>query len=216
MKLHLGCGQVHLDGYVNIDFPPDKHTIQVNSKADEFHDLLSLRYKKESINEVRLHHVYEHFTRPVSLALLASWHSWLKIGGEIHIEVPDFDRTAKVALNRLTSENNKMVALRHIFGSNEADWATHYEGWNAARLRKVYELAGFEVVREIKSSYKATRNIALIGRKTSTTATPKQLHEKAETYLANFLVARDDPMEKHLLSVWLDMFDSQLSKTIAK
>lgn len=216
MKLHLGCGQVYLKDYTNIDFPPSKHTVQVKSVADENHDLLSLKYKGESIQEVRLHHVYEHFTRPIAIALLASWHTWLKKGGVVHIEVPDFDRTARIVLNPFSKDNDKKVALRHIFGSNEADWATHYEGWSEQRLKEVFELLGFEITETIKGSYKATRNITVIGKKVKKSLSEKSLEKAVSNYLAEFLVDKDDAKEKELLKVWMKDFTDQYAKTKAK
>jgi predicted SAM-dependent methyltransferase len=165
MKLHLGCGQVYLEGYTNIDFPLTEHTVQEKTVADEHADLTALRYKSESIEEVRLHHTYEHFIRPQALGLLASWHSWLKMGGRLHIEVPDFDATAKLVLGRFTNDHDRKVGLRHIFGSNEAPWATHYEGWSEKRLVEVFELFGFAIDSTEKTAYLATRNITVIGSK---------------------------------------------------
>ena len=85
MKLHLGCGQRYFEGYVNIDYPQSEHTVQQKSVADQFANLMELRYRKGTIDEVRLHHVFEHFPRATACALLASWNSWLKIGGILRI-----------------------------------------------------------------------------------------------------------------------------------
>ena len=91
MKLHLGCGQRYLDGYTNIDFPSTEHTVQTVSVADEFHNLFELLYKQKTIDEIRLHHVFEHFDRATACAFMVGWNSWLKIGGNLRIEVPDFE-----------------------------------------------------------------------------------------------------------------------------
>ncbi|MBU1349519.1 MAG: hypothetical protein ABII99_02395 [Patescibacteria group bacterium] len=95
MKLHLGCGENYLEGYVNIDFPPEFHTIQNKSVADKYANIFELKYKKDSIEEIRLHHVFEHFERAVALALIAGWRSWLKKNGVLRIEVPDFKMKIK-------------------------------------------------------------------------------------------------------------------------
>jgi predicted SAM-dependent methyltransferase len=65
-KLHLGCGQRHLEGYINIDFPASEHSVQDKSVADIQADITQLSYPASSIDEVRLHHVFEHFPRPVA------------------------------------------------------------------------------------------------------------------------------------------------------
>jgi hypothetical protein len=215
LKLHLGCGQVYLDGYVNIDFPLTEHTVQPKSVADQFADLTTLHYKAETIDEVRLHHTYEHFTRPVALALLASWHSWLKIGGRLHIEVPDFDGTAKLVLGRFTNDHDRKVGLRHIFGSNEAPWATHYEGWSKERLIEIFSIFGFAIESTEKTAYLATRNITIIGVKDEAAPSKDELVERASMYLSGFMVD-DSDFETKLLNIWLDQFKAQLAKTIAQ
>ncbi len=134
MKLHLGCGQRYFEGYVNIDYPLSEHSVQQTSIADQFANLTELNYKSNSIDEVRLHHVFEHFTRATACALLASWNSWLTNNGVLHIEVPDFQKTGKVALSKFSSEKERAVAIRHIFGSQEAHWAVHYEGYTSDSL----------------------------------------------------------------------------------
>lgn len=214
MKLHLGCGQNYFEGYVNIDFPPSEHTVQDKVVADKHADLTKLRYKAKSIDEVRLHHVFEHFIRPQALALLASWHSWLKMGGRMHIEVPDFDATAKLVLGRFTNNRDRKVALRHIFGSNEAPWATHYEGWSRKHLVEVLNRFGFRIESTDKSAYLATRNITVLATKSSDTPSQTKLIETAKSYLRDFTV--DEKAEAALLEVWLEQFKTQLAKTIAR
>lgn len=215
MKLHLGCGQVYLKDYTNIDFPLSEHSVQEKTVADKHADLTKLRYKSGTIDEVRLHHTFEHFIRPEALALLASWHSWLKVGGRLHIEVPDFDATAKLVLKRRIDDRDRKVALRHIFGSNEAPWATHYEGWSEQRLREVYEAFGFEVDEVVRGAYLATRNITLIGHKTKKTPAKSTLSKIAKNYLYNFTVD-DSDFETRLLGIWVSQFEAQLAKTFGK
>ncbi|MFO7733951.1 MAG: methyltransferase domain-containing protein, partial [Candidatus Aminicenantes bacterium] len=99
LRLHLGCGEVFLRNYVNIDFPPSSHTVQHKAVADVFADLKDLSFPAFSVDEVRLHHVFEHFDRPTSLALLCTWQQWLKIGGVLIIETPDFEAAVKRMLH---------------------------------------------------------------------------------------------------------------------
>src|SRR5215471_235356 len=145
MRLHLGCGERYFPGYINLDYPLTEHSVQRKSVADQFANLLDLKYPAETIDEVRLHHVFEHFSRPHACALLAGWNSWLKPKGILHIEVPDFEETAKAVLSSFASGQAQAVGLRHIFGSQEAHWAYHLEGYTAARLGKFLEQFGFEV-----------------------------------------------------------------------
>jgi predicted SAM-dependent methyltransferase len=204
MKLHLGCGQIYLEGYVNIDYPLTEHSVQKESVADKFADLTNMRYKAGTIEEVRLHHVYEHFPRTQAIALLASWHSWLKKGGRVHIEVPEFDATAELVLDPKTPSRDRHVAIRHIFGSNEASWAVHYDAWSEPRFRELFKTFGFKLE-------KVERN----AKKNKNTPSKEKLSEIAREYLRQFTV-NDSEFETRLLDIWVKDFETQLKKTIAK
>ena len=208
MKLHLGCGQRYLDGYLNVDFPPDEHTVQGGSVADLHADLLQLRYPPGSIEEIRLHHVFEHFARPVACALLASWHSWLRPGGVLRIEVPDLARTARVLLNPFTTHRARTVAIRHLFGSHEAPWAVHCEGYTPKTLKKMAILFGFVPMAMVKSSWQGTCNFELTARRGDASCDFAQYCQKARQYLEAFQVDHS-PSEQALLEVWMGTFMRQ-------
>lgn len=213
MKLHLGCGQRYLQGYINIDFPSTEHTVQKSSVADQHADILCLQYPAGTIGEVRLHHVFEHFSRPAACALLASWFSWLVTGGKIHIEVPDFYRNALAILNPAASFRSRAVAERHIFGSQEAGWAYHYEGYTPYMLKQFVENYGFKVTKVLKNSWKGTYNFELIAKKDKNNIAREEFEEITERYLKNFLV---DESETDLLNIWLEAFKKQLEVSWAK
>jgi glycosyltransferase involved in cell wall biosynthesis len=144
LRLHLGCGNQRLDGYINIDYPPDKHTVVAQLGADFYADITKLSFPAQSVEEVRLHHVLEHFNRGVALGLLVQWHRWLKIGAKLHIETPDALGCARMLASSI-SYKIKQGILRHMFGSHEADWAYHYDGWYDEKFQKTLSSLGFEV-----------------------------------------------------------------------
>ncbi len=214
MKLHLGCGQKYMEGYVNIDYPSSEHTVQKSSVADEFHDIRKLNYAADTIDEVRLHHVFEHFERFNACAYLASWNSWLKMGGKIHIEVPDFETTIKKNFNLINKSKFEGVGLRHIFGSQEASWAVHYEGYSESKLKTLVALFGFGNIKIIKSDYKRTFNIEVIAEKIKTLSKEESL-KAATTYLSSYMVD-DSDTEKTMLHVWLNRYNEQIKNSFAK
>lgn len=214
MKLHLGCGQNYLEGYVNIDYPLSEHNVQQKSVADKFADLTKLQYKKGSIEEVRLHHVFEHFPRHIACALVSSWNSWLESAGTLHIEVPDFEKNAKVVLSRVTSQQRKSVALRHIFGSNEAEWATHYEGWTPKRLGYIVGELGFADQKIIHNSWAGLYNFTIVAKKTKD-LTRTNAATITKQYLEDFLVDRSKS-EITLLGYWINEYSAQINETWAK
>lgn len=214
MKLHLGCGENYLAGYVNIDQPPDSHTVQSKSVADEHADIASLRYPAGSVDEVRLHHVFEHFPRPVAMALAGAWRSWLREGGILHVEVPDFERTARSVLSPFASRRRRLVGIRHLFGSHEAPWAVHWEGWTKESLTETFRLSGLEIVKVRRSRFRDTYNLTVLGRRDRRILSGADVEAAARAWLGNYLVD-GSAIEGRLLDVWMDAYRQQARKSWA-
>ena len=210
MKLHLGCGQVYLDGYINIDYPSSEHTVMTKMKADKYCNIKELNYENNSIDEIRLHHVFEHFSRVEACALLTNWLFWLKPNGVLHIEVPDFGKMAKIAVSGFRSSKAKFVALRHIFGSHEAAWAIHYEGYSAKLLTMLLNQYGYDVKKVIKTKWKHTHNIQVIAEKSNRKLDSNQLYLKTREWLSNYMVDEADS-EKRMLEVWMGEYKKLLN-----
>lgn len=199
---------------MNIDYPLSEHSVQQTSVADKLANLFELSYKPGSIQEVRLHHVFEHFTRAQACALLGGWNSWLGSDGRVHIEVPDFERTAKAVLGLFASGKAQSVGLRHIFGSQEAHWAVHYEGYTPKRLRHFLSLFGYEVISAKRERYLDTYNLEVIARKVKALS-KQECISAARQYLSGFMVAEVDS-ERILLETWMQDFGKQLDQSFAR
>lgn len=209
-RLHLGCGQNYFDGYVNIDYALTEHSVQMVSVADVEADLLHLIYDPGSVDEVRLHHVFEHFPRAVAAAQLCRWNEWLKQGGELRIEVPDFARTARSALGGVFSKPlNPCVALRHIFGSQEAHWAVHYQGYSEESLREFLQIFGFKISSICRNAWKGTYNIDVSATKVHSMTSEADREESARNYLSLFLVDQSES-ELRMLEIWLEDYREHL------
>ena len=146
LKLHLGCGKNYLKGYINIDLPQGKQEL-MKAKADIYKDIRDLDYPQNSIDEIRNHHLLEHFTRQEALKLLLKWRRWLKPGGLLVIETPDFEGCAKLFLK--SGLKTRFKIARHIFGSHESDWAVHKDFWSKDKFEFILTKLGFEIA-EIK------------------------------------------------------------------
>lgn len=140
IKLHLGCQEKYLKGYINIDLPESEHTVR-KAKVDKYADVRELSYPAESVDEVRSHHLLEHFSRQEALLLLARWHKWLTMGGLLHVETPDFEESAKKFLKGNLDDQFQLA--RHIFGSHEAGWAYHKDFWSENKFRFVLRELGY-------------------------------------------------------------------------
>ena len=201
-RLHLGCGNRYLEGYVNIDYPNSDTTIETDGrKIDIYADIKSLRYAPNSVSEVRLHHVFEHFDRPTAVALLGVWNRWLVKGGQLRIEVPDIQRTFLSVFFSFWSLRRRMVGIRHIFGSHEAHWAIHMEGWTKGTLSKAIETFGFKVTEVKRNSWRATYNLEIIATKTEDVPLSVVL-ERAEVLFKNYLLD-EEATEMQVLHLWL-------------
>lgn len=150
LKLHLGCGRMRLDGYVNMD-------IIKTPAVDVVGDTRELPYADNSVDIIESYHVIEHF--PVCLQanlnsaygekyaaliqVLEEWKRVLKKDGLLVIEMPDLDKV--VEEYRTADESRKEELLLSIYGSfrNNNDNDYHRWGANEYRLRYMLEKAGF-------------------------------------------------------------------------
>lgn len=203
LKLHLGCGQIHFDGYINIDYPQSEHTVQKQIAADVHADISQLILPSESVKEIRSHHMFEHFSRSVALALLCKWHLWLELDGDLVIETPDFERSMDIFMSDSYSYVQKQSTLRHVFGSHEAHWAVHWDGWYAQKYRHVLTALGFEDISFEYTQWQLCPNI-IVRAKKNKSLTAAELEFHAKELLRESLV---DATEQEMWYCWCDEFD---------
>jgi predicted SAM-dependent methyltransferase len=148
-KLHLGCGDVYLDGYINVDFP-ESDTVQKRRKQpDIVCDFTKMDIESESCDQIRLHHVFEHFQRHISISLVCKWNKALKNGGSLILAMPDIE--ACIVQFIKSDESRRRQLIRHMWGSHEATWATHHEGWYANSASDMLTACGF-ITKDIKKN----------------------------------------------------------------
>lgn len=84
-KLHLGCGEIKKEGYINVDW-------KESLKPDIVHDLNKLPYPFEdsSFEAIEAVHILEHLNKPFET--MKELHRLLKHGGKLLIKVPHFSR----------------------------------------------------------------------------------------------------------------------------
>lgn len=84
IKLNIGCADVAVPGYLNIDTRPTKVTDLV-CPAWEIH----LHFPESSVDEIYTRHMIEHLDPNEGREAVKSWHKALKAGGRLHIICPD-------------------------------------------------------------------------------------------------------------------------------
>lgn len=142
-RLHLGCGNIHLPGFCNVDILMT-HAVDVVSdisKLDKFAD--------NSIELIYACHVLEHFSHEDAINVLHRWFEVLKPGGELRISVPDIDRIVKIYHENWqhfqTAGNSPWIGL--LYGGQGDPYDFHKTGFNYCWMRHLLEDIGYvEVV----------------------------------------------------------------------
>jgi predicted SAM-dependent methyltransferase len=199
LRLHLGCGAQHFDGYVNIEQPPSEPpTTEV--KADVYADVTRLDFPPDSVDEVRSHHLFEHFSRTTALAMLLRWHRWLKVGGRLRVETPDLVGSAATLVST-APWSTKMAVVRHLAGDQAAWWGYHVDHWFAERFQKTLTRLGFHDVWTRCWSWEHPpylSNVEVVAAKTAGVSPAAQLRI-ADAVLRESMVA---PSERQLYETW--------------
>lgn len=85
IRLHLGCGNKRLEGWLNVDIEPHCHPDMVVDLEQ-----LPWPWEDDSVEEVMLNHVLEHIgeTRNLYLGIIRELYRVCRNGALIHIRVP--------------------------------------------------------------------------------------------------------------------------------
>ena len=55
----MGCGDIYLPGFINIDYIKEYRPAQATNRPDYFVDVMSLRFPLNSISKIENHHMFE-------------------------------------------------------------------------------------------------------------------------------------------------------------
>ncbi len=133
VKLHLGCGEKHIKGYVNIDIRP-------MDSVDKVDNIKYLRFlKKNSIDVIYACSVLEHFIRCEYKNVLRRWYELLKPEGILRLGVPDFE----AIVNYYSQYNDINSVIGLLYGGQDYDQNFHHMCWDFNSLKKDLEELGF-------------------------------------------------------------------------
>ena len=135
--LHLGCGDKHFPGYINVDW-------RKTTGTDLVCDIRKLPFPANSAQRIETYHVIEHLPRHDLPKVLKHWYQIMAPGGQLIIECPDFDKAARDYLN------GNEERLNNIFGHQRYPGDAHLYGYNFKRLKQLLESCGFTDVREME------------------------------------------------------------------
>jgi predicted SAM-dependent methyltransferase len=139
LYLHLGCGSVNHDKFVNIDGLPAPHIHYIRAIDD-----LS-PFKANSVDLIYGSHCLEHFSHRKVPLVLAEWFRVLKTDGILRLSVPDFDALCKIYQE---SGNELDSILDVLMGRQDYKYNFHMTAFNKSSLTRLLKNAGFREIRE--------------------------------------------------------------------
>jgi SAM-dependent methyltransferase len=169
LKLHLGCGTVYLDGYVNIDMQgvsarmrPDmlrhnkttidnyyKHPFRSNTGNvcyDIKADITDLSmYEDSVVDEILSVNVIEHIEKNEMItAAEQHWHRVLKPNGLLIISVPEIAHTCDKTIKFCNDFKKFEDCLNWIYCHGRTKYDVHRWGYTSEYLNYLLKPAGFE------------------------------------------------------------------------
>ncbi len=133
LKLHLGCGDVKIPNYVNIDS-------RATESTDLVHDITNLDiFEAETVDEIYACHVLEHFGRYQVKTILKNWNKILKKNGILKIAVPDFESIVDIY------SKTKEISLIEgpIIGGQTYENNFHYNVFDFKKIEKLLLECGY-------------------------------------------------------------------------
>ena len=100
----------------------------------------------------------------------------------------------------------KQSIMRHIFGSHEAYWAMHYDGWYKDKFEHVLSTLGFTEVHCEFTQWQLTKNIIVRAKKTKDLST-QTVRSYAKEILRDSMVDNSVSEEK-MWQTWCTVFDT--------
>ena len=136
IKLHLGCGEKYIPGFIHVDIREFDHIDYITSV-----DNLNM-FKDNSVNLIYASHILEHFKRFETEKVLNEWYRVLEKGGILRIAVPDFEKIVKVYL-----KNKKLDELMGLlYGGQHYKYNFHHKVFDFNSLSKILTKVGFKTV----------------------------------------------------------------------
>ena len=133
MRLHLGCGKLKLNDFINVDLQSDTSDLKL-----DFRNLTI--FNSSNIEEIYISHALEHCKRSEIIPVILEFNRILKIDGVLRVAVPDFEKVVKMYLkNRDMSE-----LIGHLSGGQKDELDFHYIIFDVYILQKLLNACGFD------------------------------------------------------------------------
>jgi len=134
MKLHLGCGDKYIDGFVHIDLQEFDH-IDYQESITDLHFI-----DDNSVELIYACHVLEHIGRNDYEDVLREWYRVLKPNGILRVSVPSFDAVVDYYTN---IDDDITYLLGFLVGGQKNEYDHHYMVFTKRLLYSVLLSVGF-------------------------------------------------------------------------
>lgn len=136
MKLHLGCGNKILKGFINVD-------VREMEGVDLIDDVSKLKsITNNSVDLIYACHVLEHFGRHEYMSVLKRWYEVLNDGGILRISVPNFSEI----VNQYNKNKDLPKLIGLLYGGQTYEQNYHYYAWDFESIEKDLISIGFKSV----------------------------------------------------------------------
>ncbi len=154
IKLHLGCGKIRIDGFINID-------VSNYPSVDMVDDVKHLTaFKENTVDLIYACMVLEHLGRWEYMPTLKRWYALLKNNGILRITVPDFE-----AICEYYTETKDLASLYPaLYAGQDNPLNYHYWCWDFKTLKQDLESVGFKNIARYdrdKTEYSNVRDWSL-------------------------------------------------------
>lgn len=138
VRLHLGCGNVVLPGWTNVD-------MMNYPGVDLIDDVTKLtKIPNSSCDIIYASHVLEHISRHKTIQALSLWRNKLKPGGILRISVPDFSKVVKV----YSEKGNIKDIIGLVNGGQRSIYDSHLMIFDKPLITEYLTTAGFSNITE--------------------------------------------------------------------
>ena len=179
MKLNIGCGTDHKEGYVNVDF---------RDPCDVLCDIADVPWiwDDESVDEILMFDILEHLPYAKADSVLLEIWRVLKLGAFVDIQVPDFEHCARAAMDvptyfcnvcgassetfvffQLPLQNDKMscqkcktsvykigrAAVQRLYGGQDYEGNFHYNAFTKELLKTQLMHNGFGKFEDLEKEH---------------------------------------------------------------
>jgi predicted SAM-dependent methyltransferase len=151
VKLNIGCGDLKINGYINVD-------IRDSVEADIIIDLekIPYPYDSNSIDEILANDIVEHFSHKDVEEIVKEWRRILKNEGTLIIKTPDFENIINILKRdstflRVTAAligkpEKTWISIPHwLYGAQDYSQNFHKLIFTKIELKKFLEYVGFKV-----------------------------------------------------------------------